>query len=203
MEAISETIRGILVKLSDNQKLSICSTDLERKTQLIKNKFGDLNSCMNIFNPDNQVTLAKRQNDDWVTADVPTLALLNATYGKTASIQWLVIQIYNISEFCGCKDKLTTAQIHELSRIIDANYSHLKLTELMMFFYRFKTGAYGKFYGAVDPMVITCALREFMQERNQKLDEMENKRRRLRYEENRKNAVTYEEYLKIKQNNEK
>lgn len=47
-------------------------------------------------------------------------------------------------------------------------------------------------------MVITCALREFMQERNQKLDEMENKRRRLRYEENRKNAVTYEEYLKLK-----
>lgn len=203
MEAITETINGILSKRNDNQKSKTCSPNLERRIQVLKNKFGDWNKCLVIFNPDNQVTLAKRQNNDWITADVPTLAELNAAYGKTASIQWLAIQIYNLSEFCGCKDKLTTAQIHELSRIIDANYSHLKLTELMMFFYRFKTGAYGKFYGAVDPMVITCALREFMQERNQKLDEMENKRRRLRYEENRKNAVTYEEYLKIKQNNEK
>lgn len=153
---------------------------------------------MNIFNPDNQVTLAKRQNNDWITADVPTLAELNAAYGKTASIQWLVIQIYNISEFCGCKDKLSTAQIHELSRIIEASYYHLKLTELMMFFYRFKTGRYGKFYGAVDPMVITCALREFMQERNQKIYEVESERRKKQDEEDRKKAVTYEEYLKMK-----
>ena len=198
MEAITETINGILSKRNDNQKSLTCSQDLDRKTQLVKAKYGDLDNCLQIFNPDNQVTLAKRQNDDWVTADVPTLALLNATYGKTASIQWLVVQIYNISEFCGCKDKLSTAQIHELSRIIEASYYHLKLTELMMFFYRFKTGRYGKFYGAVDPMVITCALREFMQERNQKIDEVESERRKKQDEEDRKKAVTYEEYLKMK-----
>lgn len=198
MEAITETIKGVLSKLNDNQKSKTCSPNLERRIQVLKNKFGDWNKCLVIFNPDNQVTLAKRQNNDWITADVPTLAELNAAYGKTASIQWLVIQIYNISEFCGCKDKLSSAQIHELSRIIDASYYHLKLTELMMFFYRFKTGRYGKFYGAVDPMVITCALREFMQERNQKIDEVESERRKKQDEEDRKKAVTYEEYLKMK-----
>lgn len=198
MEAITETIKGLLSKRNDNQKSLTFSPDLERKTQLIKDRFGDLNSCLNIFNPDNQATLAKRHNDSWITADVPTLALLNQTYGKTASVQWLVVQIYNLSEFCGCKDKLSTAQIHELSRIIDTSYYHLKLTELMMFFFNFKMGKYGKFYGAVDPMVITCALREFMQERNQKIDEVESERRKKQDEEDRKKAVTYEEYLKMK-----
>lgn len=198
MEAITETINGILSKRNDNQKSLTCSQDLERKTQLVKAKYGDLDNCLQIFNPDNQATLAKRHNDSWITADVPTLALLNQTYGKTASVQWLVVQIYNLSEFCGCKDKLSTAQIHELSRIIDTSYYHLKLTELMMFFFNFKMGKYGKFYGAVDPMVITCALREFMDERNSKIDQVENERRRKQEEKEMKNAVSYEEYLKMK-----
>lgn len=198
MEAITETINGILSKRNDNQKSLTCSQDLERKTQLVKAKYGDLDNCLQIFNPDNQATLAKRHNDSWITADVPTLALLNQTYGKTASVQWLVVQIYNLSEFCGCKDKLSTAQIHELSRIIDTSYYHLKLTELMMFFFNFKMGKYGKFYGAVDPMVITCALREFMDERNSRIDQVENERRRKQEEKEMKNAVSYEEYLKMK-----
>lgn len=198
MEAITETINGILSKRNDNQKSLTCSQDLERKTQLVKAKYGDLDNCLQIFNPDNQATLANRHNDSWITADVPTLALLNQTYGKTASVQWLVVQIYNLSEFCGCKDKLSTAQIHELSRIIDTSYYHLKLTELMMFFFNFKMGKYGKFYGAVDPMVITCALREFMDERNSRIDQVENERRRKQEEKEMKNAVSYEEYLKMK-----
>lgn len=198
MEAITETINGILSKRNDNQKSLTCSQDLDRKTQLVKAKYGDLDNCLQIFNPDNQATLAKRHNDSWITADVPTLALLNQTYGKTASVQWLVVQIYNLSEFCGCKDKLSTAQIHELSRIIDTSYYHLKLTELMMFFFNFKMGKYGKFYGAVDPMVITCALREFMDERNSRIDQVENERRRKQEEKEMKNAVSYEEYLKMK-----
>lgn len=198
MEAITETINGILSKRNDNQKSLTCSQDLERKTQLVKAKYGDLDNCLQIFNPDNQATLANRHNDSWITADVPTLALLNQTYGKTASVQWLVVQIYNLSEFCGCKDKLSTAQIHELSRIIDTSYYHLKLTELMMFFFNFKMGKYGKFYGAVDPMVITCALREFMDERNSRIDQVENERRRKQEEKEKKNAVSYEEYLKMK-----
>lgn len=198
MEAITETINGILSKRNDNQKSLTCSQDLERKTQLVKAKYGDLDNCLQIFNPDSQATLANRHNDSWITADVPTLALLNQTYGKTASVQWLVVQIYNLSEFCGCKDKLSTAQIHELSRIIDTSYYHLKLTELMMFFFNFKMGKYGKFYGAVDPMVITCALREFMDERNSRIDQVENERRRKQEEKEMKNAVSYEEYLKMK-----
>lgn len=37
----------------------------------------------------------------------------------------------------------------------------------MLFFYRFKQGKYGRFYGVVDPLVIMTALQEFLRERNE------------------------------------
>jgi len=37
-----------------------------------------------------------------------------------------------------------------------------------------KSGTYGKFYGSVDPMAITCSLLDFMRERQQKLNEYAN-----------------------------
>ena len=73
----------------------------------------------------------------------------------------------------------------------------------MMFFFNFKMGKYGKFYGAVDPMVITCALRELMDERNSRIDQVENERRRKQEEKEMKNAVSYEEYLKMKEKTNK
>ena len=30
------------------------------------------------------------------------------------------------------------------------------ISQMMLFFYRFKRGDFGKFYGMVDPMVVTC-----------------------------------------------
>lgn len=41
----------------------------------------------------------------------------------------------------------------------------MKVTELLIFFYRFKTGRYGHFYGSVDPMVVMEALGIFLKER--------------------------------------
>ena len=38
-----------------------------------------------------------------------------------------------------------------------------------------KAGHYGRFYGEVDPMVITCALREFMKDKNLIVEQEERK----------------------------
>lgn len=75
------------------------------------------------------------------------------------------IQLNNLSEFAGCKEKLTTEQIAETAVMISDGYPHYKLTEFMLFFQRFKRCEYGKFYGAVDPMVILQALATFDEER--------------------------------------
>ena len=43
----------------------------------------------------------------------------------------------------------------------------------MYFFRKFKAGEYGKFYGAVDPLTITCALKEFCDDRRTILSRLE------------------------------
>lgn len=49
--------------------------------------------------------------------------------------------------------------------MIAQTYSYLKVSELMLFFYQFKQGRYGQFYGAIDPLKIMCALQDFRRER--------------------------------------
>ena len=44
--------------------------------------------------------------------------------------------------------------------MIRVEYYYLKASELLLFFFKLKTGEYGHLYGVVDPMVIMSALIE-------------------------------------------
>lgn len=99
----------------------------------------------------------------------PTLSVVNEAFGKNITETWLAIQIRNLSEFSGVKDKIDTTQIDMLAKVIIATFHYLKVTELMHFFLLFKSGKFGKFFGAVDGLVITEALQDFCKERNEKL----------------------------------
>lgn len=101
----------------------------------------------------------------------PSLQTLTETFGYENTIVWLEIQLKDLSEFAGCKDKLTVQQIDNIARLIAHCYPTFKLTELMYFFVQFKAGKYGKFYGAVDGLKITSALQEFSDERKLLKDE--------------------------------
>ena len=52
-----------------------------------------------------------------------------------------------------------------MAEIIANEYGYFKVTEFLLFFYLFKTGKYGRFYGSADPMVIMEALKAFREER--------------------------------------
>lgn len=69
----------------------------------------------------------------------------------------------------------------------------------MLFFHRFKTGRYGRFYGAVDPLVITTSLRDFIRERNDAYAIHEQEERKAREKEERRGKVlmSYEEYKEL------
>lgn len=110
----------------------------------------------------------------------PTLSVVNEAFGKNITETWLAIQIRNLSEFSGVKDKIDTTQIDMLAKVIIATFHYLKVTELMHFFLLFKSGKFGKFFGAVDGLVITEALQIFCKERNEKIwqyEEAERKRK--------------------------
>lgn len=130
----------------------------------------------------------------------PTLSQINATYGNSTSAAWIVPLIYDVSEFCGCKEKLNMQQTDDVAHIIANDYHWLKVTEVMLFFWWFKSGKYGKFYGSVDPMVITSALRAFVQDRNAiiaKRDSMELEKKESEW---KKTALTYEQWRELHKN---
>lgn len=116
------------------------------------------------FNPANQTKFcADVQRAYFGTA--PRLGVVAGAFGRNIAEAWLMAQLTDLSEFAGAKDKLTAKKLEELAVMIAADYPHYKLTEFMLFFQRFKRCAYGKFYGSVDPMVITGALAQFHRER--------------------------------------
>ena len=124
----------------------------------------DPSKLMTLFNPHRQVQYC-RERERCFFGTAPTLGLVKEAYGHNVSKSWMQIQISDLSEFVGAREKLNSNQIEELAEIISDEYGHYKLTELMLFFQRFKRCAYGRFYGTVDPMVIMQALRAFAAER--------------------------------------
>ena len=154
-----------------------------------------------LFNPDKQFDYCADLQRVY-TGKAPSLGVLNEAFGRNITETWLAIQIQNLSEFSGVKDKIDTTQIDMLAKVITATFHFLKVTELMHFFLLFKSGKFGKFYGVVDGMAITEALQEFCRERSYKIflfeQEREKEEAQRRMEESRKNACTWEEYLRQK-----
>ncbi|MBR1448338.1 MAG: hypothetical protein IJ588_06300 [Prevotella sp.] len=132
--------------------------------------------------------------------DYPTLTDINAVYGDGFASDWLLPQIQNLASYTGAKN-LTLKQEIELARVIATEYHHLKITEILLFFYRFKSGHYGRFYGSVDPIAITCALRDFIQERNAIIAAYDQEKRERNELEDRSKGPTLslEQYKALKQ----
>lgn len=102
--------------------------------------------------------------------DYSTFATLDLAYGENTSVKWLIIQINDLNKFVGSKT-MDKNQTRSLSFLLASEYKDVKFSMMQLFFYRFKRGDFGKFYGKVDPMVITCALKDFVEECAKKRDE--------------------------------
>lgn len=161
----------------------------------IRSRYGDKSEFLAYFNPDIQSGLCK-DSEACLFGDFPTLAALNAAYGGDTAASWLLPQLYDLSEFCGSRDKLEGRPLEQCAGVIAAEFRWLKVSELMLFFHRFKSGKYGKFYGGVDPLVITTSLREFVRERNDEIAARECEERTRKALERSKEAVTWEEYCR-------
>lgn len=163
--------------------------------------FGKAEEFLCTFNPDMQYKYCKDVNRCYI-GKAPSLKVISEAYGENITETWLEIQLRDLSEFAGCKDKLSIQQIEQIAKVIILEFSFLKATELMHFFILFKSGKFGKFYGAVDGLVITEALQEFRQLRRERLWELEQKRAReeraRRDAEHAKNAMSFDEWQELK-----
>ena len=131
----------------------------------IRSKYGDAQHFGAVVSPSAQASFA-RMPERAVGGNYPTLEEVRRAYGKDYDVEWLVPQLYDLSVFTGAKN-LTEQQQEMLARTIAVEYPQLKVTELLLFFHRFKTGRYGRFYGSVDPITVMGAIETFLKEREE------------------------------------
>lgn len=141
--------------------------------------YGDFDNFRALFSPANQLKYCiPARWERCCCGKAPTLGEIERVYGNGASRKWLVEQLYDMTEFCGCKDKFTKNQYYTLSGMIYNTFFYLKVTEIMLFLYLFKMGKYGHFYGYTDPMMIFQSLDRFNKnERREIINIKENRER--------------------------
>lgn len=152
-------------------------TILTTKAKELRELFQTPKNFMEFFKPARQYQVSDKP--EIIHSDkTPTLGTVAQAFKSGTAISWIAIQVRNLSEYSGCKEKLSIYQIDELSRQIFAQYGYMRIAEFMDFFRRFKGGEYGRFYGAVDPLVIACGLREYAKTRMENLTILENERKK-------------------------
>ena len=90
----------------------------------------------------------------YVKNPTPSLGLLAKAYSRGTAISLIVALLGNLVLFTNVKEKLSGEQFDELGRLILDQFGDCSVSEIMRFFYEFKVGKYGEFYGAVDPLKI-------------------------------------------------
>lgn len=166
-------------------------------------KFGDAKKFAETFNPDLQKHCAANIERS-LTGDAPTINQLLDSYKDEQVRMWIMIQLEDLNIFAGTKNKMNPRQMMMICDIFLTEYYYLKASEILLFFFQFKSGKYGELYGSVDPLRITSALVEFASYRgaeffkiDSKLREEEREKKRL---EHSKTAITREEHLRRKLN---
>lgn len=163
----------------------------------LQTRYGDAAALLATFNPDEQYALATRPEQAY-TGQALTLAAVSRDYGENVAEAWLEIQVHDLAKFAGVRDKLTNQQSRATAKAILATSHYLNLNELLLFFFKFKAGEYGRFYGQIDPLVITNALQDFKRDRRDALFTIESQRAATERAKRSTGAVSREEYEKLK-----
>lgn len=127
-------------------------------------RYGTAAQFLQTFSPDLQLTAARYPERAYF-GTAPAMRTVAGGYGEEVAVVWICIEVENVNNFAGVKEKMPVARQKELARLILTEYPRLKVSELLLFFHRLKCGRYGRFYGMVDALFITSALVQFMDER--------------------------------------
>lgn len=154
------------------------------------------------YNPDLQFKIVKckaSHSDLAMNLSIPTLGLLASTYGDETPVEWLKIQFGTLNDFAEVSAKMGNDQLQELAEIFISEYYYINAAEICFFIARFKSGKYGRFYRAIDPMKITSAMLDYIKERRIDIERYEREQYRVQrereIEERGNNRISYAEYL--------
>lgn len=142
--------------------------------------YGDGLKFAETFNPSLQTVCATNELRSFMGL-APTIGIVCQTYEPMQVNTWIMAQLLDLYKFAGVANKMDIEQMKSVAEIIKVEYYYLKASELLLFFHKLKAGHYGSFYGSVDPMVITSALREFCAYRRQQIEIYERERKKKEF----------------------
>lgn len=133
--------------------------------------FPDGKSLMEAYTPDKiSSIMAVSDRSRIFKGQSPELSLVSRLYGLQVTQAWLEVQLGYVNEYIGVKEKLSARVIHDLAHMLQGIGYYLRMSEMMLFFAYLMSGRYGRFYGAVDPVTITSALRQFIVDRDAEIE---------------------------------
>ena len=146
--------------------------------------------------------LCASRPDRCYLGSAPAIARLGIECGDDFAVWWIADQVASYSTTLSEADRLTSADIDQLSLAIYANDSTLNLAEVMLFFSRLAAGIYGQVaFGRVRPENITAKIPLFMAARRREIERYEKERERMERaaeeEHRRKYAVSREVYKQM------
>lgn len=154
--ALSEVLDGH----SGRQQSSPPSPQLRQRAQTLVTTYSTPAALSRQYSPARQQRCAANAYKA-VTCAAPRLQDVATAWANGAEL-WLMVHLYELGEFAGVREKMTSDQVRQTAAIIAGEFYFLKLTELMLFFQRVKAGSFGRFYGTVDPMEVCLWLRQWV-----------------------------------------
>lgn len=119
-------------------------------------------------------------------ADCPTLLVYDKLYGDNSAYRWIKIQVIALFGSSSSKEKGVVDGIGIFSSSFAAQVGSFKLSELMLFFARYKAGRYDNSYSSFDARRVGNAFfKEFIPERNNELDKINRDKVQKEIEERR------------------
>lgn len=140
---------------------------------LVLREFGSRENFTKVCSPMAQLVVGRDPKRAILSKISPTLYEMKKAYGDNFPVAWLMEQILELVVYSNSKGTLNDYQAEFLANTIVNEHYDLKASELMLFFYQFKAGKYGHFYGVIDPMRITIALDKFCDDRDRVIERHE------------------------------
>lgn len=148
------------------------------------------------------------KSDKAYAADVPTLKDIELIYGEEVIVHWLRGQVTALFGASANSDRGIADGISIFSQSFAMQIRGYKLSEIMLFFAKYKAGRYDNSYSTFDARRIGNAFfKEFVPERSYEIDAIERKRIQEEIERRRfyppKGYTSFTWYQKVKEEAEK
>lgn len=145
-------------------------SELSKENKVFLARFKTRGDVELMFNPKHWEYALKKPYRAYM-ANCPTLSSYDMMYGEGASADWIYIQVMAIFGSSSNKDKEQVDAIGLFASSFAQEVKAYKLSELMLFFGRYKAGRYDNSYSTFDTKRIGNAFfKEFLPQRAAEID---------------------------------